>query len=150
MSESSSDRTVAPKQLVALIKDADQKKTKMQSIAGEIGARVKAAVENGNMHRGAYALMVRLYRMDEERRNDFIRSIQLYLDICAEEGLFGDEHVGDLADMAASEVPADDDDDPRPAFLKNKGADSDADHVATNVERLGGINGLPGADAKPH
>lgn len=150
MSETSSDRTVAPKQLVALIKDADQKRTKIQSISGEIGARVKAAVENGNMHRGAYALMVRLYRMDEERRNDFIRSIQLYLDICSEEGLFGDEHVGDLADMAASEGPTDDDDDPRPALLKNKGADPDAEHVATNVERLGGIKGLPGADAKPH
>ncbi len=35
-------------------------------------------------------------------------------------------------------------------FLKNKDADPDAEHVATNVERLGGIKGLPGADAKPH
>lgn len=149
MSETSSDRTVAPKQLVALIKDADQKKTKIQSISGEIGARVKAAVDDGNMHRGAYALMVRLYRMDEERRNDFIRSIQLYLDICREEGLFGSEHVGDLADMAAGN-DGEDDDDPRPAFLKNKHADPDAEHVETNIERLGGIKGLPGADAKPH
>lgn len=150
MSETSADRTVAPKQLVALIRDADQKKTKMQSIAGEIGARVKAAVENGNMHRGAYALMVRLYRMDEERRNDFIRSVQLYLDICREEGLFGDEHVGDLADMAGG-VDDEDGDDPRPAFLKNKHAQDADDQVATNVDRLtAGIKGLPGADAKPH
>ena len=110
MSEETS-RAVAPKQLVALVKEAHQKKTRVQSINGELGARVKAAVDNGHLHRGAYALMLRLYRMDEERRDDFIRSIQLYLDICRDEGLFGEEHVGDLVDKAEAEAPAVDEDE---------------------------------------
>ena len=110
MSEEAS-KVVNPKQLVALIKDADQKKTRMQSISGEIGQRVKDATENGHLHRGAYALMVRLYRMDELKREDFIRQFNLYVDMCRENELFGTEHTGDLVDMAAEASEQDNDPD---------------------------------------
>ena len=87
---------------------AAQARISLSAIAREGG---EAAVDNGHLHRGAYALMLRLYRMDEERRDDFIRSIQLYLDICRDEGLFGEEHVGDLVDKAEAEAPAVDEDE---------------------------------------
>jgi uncharacterized protein (UPF0335 family) len=107
--ETSVDRTVAPKQLIALIKDAEQKGKRIQSISGELGERVKNAVENGHLHRGAFRLMLRLYKMDEEKRGDFMRSIGLYMQICHEEGLFGRE-TGDMFegnDEAANEPEAD-------------------------------------------
>lgn len=103
--ETSTDRTVAPKQLVALIRDCHIKGKRIQSIAGEMGERVKNAVENGYLHRGAFGLMRRLYKMDETKRADFMRSIGLYMQICHEEGLFGEpEHVGDLVDDAEREA----------------------------------------------
>lgn len=98
--EDAVQRTVAPKQLIALIKEADQKKTRMQSLSGELGERVKAAVENGHLHKGAFGLCVKLHRMDDLKRADYIRSVRLYLDICEQEQLWGSVHTGDLATMA--------------------------------------------------
>lgn len=122
------ERTVAPKQLAALIKDADQKRTRMRSISGELGERVKHAVEAGHLHKGIFALMVKLYRMDEQARDVWLRQLPLYIDICREEGLFGEEHVGDLAEMAQA---------------GDAEADAAAAQVAENVERLeGGIRQL--------
>lgn len=99
MSDTTTERTVAPKHLLALIQDANQKKTKMQSISGELGALIKEAVENGHLNRKAFGLVAQLDRQDEDKRNDNVRSIRLYLDIC-EEQLWGDGHVGDLVDKA--------------------------------------------------
>lgn len=134
--ETSVDRTVAPKQLIALIKDAEQKGKRIQSIAGELGERVKNAVENGHLHRGAFRLMLRLYKMDEEKRGDFMRSIGLYMQICHEEGLFGDpEHAGDLVDDA--ERAEDEADESAPNEHGSVAADSER-----GQEILGGIKPL--------
>ena len=56
--EDSAERTVSPKQLVALIREASNKKSKIATLAGELGERVKNACENAHLHRGAYALSV--------------------------------------------------------------------------------------------
>lgn len=144
MSEATT-KSVNPKQLVGLIKDADQKKSKMQSISGELGERVKNAVENGHLHKGAFGLMVKLYRMEEDRRADFIRSIILYLDICREQSLFGQEHVSDLvddadlADMARGDGVADEGE-----------RDPDTEAAEANAAALeGGIKELDPEDAHP-
>eukprot|EP01037_Dinobryon_pediforme_P011876 gene11876-11967_t len=132
-------KIVNPKQLVALIKDSDQKKTRMQSISGEIGQRVKEATENGHLHRGAFALMVRLYRMDELKREDFIRQFDLYVDMCRENELFGTEHTGDLVDMAANANDSEQENDP------------DAEAAERNEALLrGGISELKEPDEEPH
>lgn len=105
--ETSVDRVVAPKQLLALIADAHQKRDKISTIAGELGERIKNAVENGRLHRAAFTLMVRLYKMEELKREDFIRQIGLYVDMCREGNLFRPEHAGDLvaeADRLAGEA----------------------------------------------
>lgn len=123
MSEDSKpQRIVAKKQLVSLLKDHHLKKKRSQSIAGEIGERVKNAVENGNLHRGVYSLMLKLYGMDEVKRNDFLRLFPLYVDMCREEGLFGSEHVGDLLDEKQGE------DEP--------GRDEDAEAAERNAAAL--------------
>lgn len=99
-SEDSVDRTVSPKLLIGLIKEAHNKKSKMDTIKGELGDRVKSAVEDGHLHRAAFALIVKLYRMEEQKREDFIRQAELYVAICREADLFGPVHAGDLDRMA--------------------------------------------------
>jgi hypothetical protein len=103
VSEGSAKRIVNTKQFVALLKDADQKKTRVASINGELGERIKDACENGHLHRQLFGLMLKLSRQDELKREDFISQFPVYVDMCREAGIFGQEHVGDLLDGAASE-----------------------------------------------
>ena len=138
-SESTADRTIAAKQLVALIRETDQKKTKIASITGELGERIKSATENGNLHKACFGLMVKLYRMDEDKRDDFLRQFPLYVDICREGNLFGQEHVGDLVeDAQASDRLA----------KRDAVAGEVADIVDANTMALeGGIRQLPEDEA---
>jgi hypothetical protein len=106
--ENTAERTVAPDYLVGLVREVSLKKTRQQSIAGEIGQRVKEAAENGHLHRGAFSLLLKLHRMDEQKRDDFIRAFGLYLDIAEDKNLWDDgAHVGDLADLAQKAAAAD-------------------------------------------
>jgi hypothetical protein len=100
-------KLVNAKHLVALLKDADNKKTRIASINGEIGERIKEAVENGNLHKGLFGLMLKLSRQDEQKREEFIGQFQAYVDMCREHGVFGQEHVGDLLDSEPEEDPDD-------------------------------------------
>lgn len=96
MPEEKVTKLVNAKQLVALLRDASNKKTKVAEINGEIGERIKNAAENGNLHKGLFGLMLKLSRMDELKRNDFLDQFPEYVRMCREAGLFGQEHVGDL------------------------------------------------------
>jgi hypothetical protein len=89
-----------PKQLVALLKDADTKSAKIASINGELRERIAEAVENGKLHKKAFSHARAVLRMSEEKRNEYLRHMTRYLEIMEEEGLLGDAHVGDLAEMA--------------------------------------------------
>jgi hypothetical protein len=94
-----SEKLINSKQFGALIKAADQAKTKVASVNGEIGERIKHAVDNANLHPGAFKLILKLYRMDEEKRDAFLRSFDAYRDMAGELNLF-EEHVGDIDDLA--------------------------------------------------
>jgi hypothetical protein len=89
-----------PKQLVALLKDADLKSEKIATITGELRERIKHAIDNGNLHAKAFSFARAVYRMKEEKRDEYLRHVKRYLEIMEEEGLLGDAHVGDLAEMA--------------------------------------------------
>jgi hypothetical protein len=91
---------IAPKQIISLLKAINIVKTKVASINGEVGERVRAAVENGNVNSRALKQIAAEIRMDEDKRNDFQRSLALYRDIATEAGLFGEEHTGDLLETA--------------------------------------------------
>jgi len=124
MPTNESARATPKKLFTALIQDASQKRQKIQSISGELGARIKNAVEEANLNRAAFSLCRRLYDMEEDKRNDFLRSFDLYVDYCREEGLFGSEHVGDMfEDTGAAE---------------DQQAEADAAHVQQNIDRLNG------------
>jgi len=74
MPTNESARATPKKLFTALIQDASQKRQKIQSISGELGARIKNAVEEANLNRAAFSLCRRLYDMEEDKRNDFLRS----------------------------------------------------------------------------
>ncbi|WP_018407907.1 hypothetical protein [Methylocystis rosea] len=119
---SETEKLVNKKQFGALIKAADQAKTKVASVNGEIGERIKHAVENGNLHAGAFKAILKLYRMDSEKRDAWLRSFDAYRDMAGELNLF-EEHVGDLDDMARRDT-------------QKEAEEAEAAQVAENVERL--------------
>ncbi|MGD9544971.1 hypothetical protein [Methylocystis sp.] len=119
---SETEKLINRKQFGALIKAADQAKTKVASVNGEIGERIKHAVENGNLHAGAFKAILKLYRMDAEKRDGWLRSFDAYRDMAGELNLF-EEHVGDLDDMARRDA-------------QKEAEEAEAAQVAENVERL--------------
>ncbi len=124
----SSEKAIGTQQFASLLKAADQAKTKVAETNGAIGERIKHAAENANLHPGAFKLILKLYRMSEEKRDAYLANFDLYRDFARELNLF-QEHVGDLDTLARKEE------------------DEDAQHVADNVTRLqAGIRPLPDAD----
>jgi hypothetical protein len=120
MAEDTVEHATPKKQVVALIKAANTAKTRVASINGEIGERLKHAKENANLHLPAFKLIAKLVDMDEEKRDEFLRAFDLYRDYAKEENLFGEEHVGDLVEDAEREAEA----------------DGEAEQVASNVTAL--------------
>jgi hypothetical protein len=104
--ETSVDKTISQQQLVSLIKEDWLDKTKIGAVNEGRGARITSGVDNHHLHRGAFNLVSRLYRMDELKRADFIRSLDLYVDMCEEAGLFGAEHSDDIVDLAEANAKA--------------------------------------------
>lgn len=127
-------KIVNKKQFLALLKDASNKKTKVASINCEIGERIKSAVDDGHLHRQLFGLMLKLSRMDELKRNDFLAQFPIYVEMCREGGVFGDEHAGDLLSQPQEQSQE----------------EADAEAAAANaaaIER--GITPLPEEDENP-
>lgn len=139
MTEAKTTFQVTPaKQFLALVKEANLVTKKVASINGEIGERVRHAIDNAHLHRSAFGLVRKLVRMDEDKRDDFLRSFDAYRDYAVEAQLFGSEHVDDLADMAQRGDGFTIQDAEHEAQRQ-----ADADQVAANVEALnGGIKPL--------
>lgn len=136
------EKVIPKKELLSLVRKAVQTKKKTSSIAGELGESVKYAVENKHLNKKAFSLIVSTDQMDELKRNDFWRSVDIYREMMAEEW-------GDGADMLDKSGA----DEAGKADLK---AEAEA-QVASNVRALKrGIKklddekpaGLPGAPAE--
>jgi len=123
--------------LKSLVLLAEQTKKKTSAATGELGARVKAQVEEGDLNAHAFRILAALHRMDELKRNATIDHLLAYIEI-AQETIWDDGHVGDLDKLARQE--ADDEEDAQAA--------ADAAHVAKNVKALEkGISELPPEEA---
>jgi len=106
-SEPTSERVIGKTQFVALVNELYQKGQRVKSITGEMGERVKHAEENAHLNKKALSMIRALHKMDEEKRDDVLRSFDLYRTYAEEAGLFGNNHCGDLVDQA--EVGTDED-----------------------------------------
>lgn len=139
--EKSVEKVVSKHLLLGLIKEANATKTKIGELSGSLGERVKTASENGHLHKAAFANVVKLSRMEELKRRDFLRQRAIYEEMAQEAGLFGDEHAGDLVDEAEEDQSdeGEDDADVRPGFLQ----DRDKAAADANAAALGGIKSLP-------
>jgi hypothetical protein len=130
MSETETDKIVPLSQFVSLVKMGEATRKKIQSESGAFGAKVKAAVEDANLHAGAFGVICRLHKMEEGKRNEFIRNLDIYLQF-GEENLWSGDHVGDLDAMAKA---------PDPAAVK---AEADAKAAKSNsVKIASGIKAL--------
>ncbi len=105
MPENNVEKITSAKKLGELVKFSAATKKRMQSEAGTLGEKIADAVEKHHLHKGAFAVIARLHRMDELKRNDFIRSLDAYMDIM-ENTLWKDQgHTGDLAENAGDGDP---------------------------------------------
>ena len=103
MADESTSKVCNPKQLIALAKAFNATKSKIGSINGEIGERIANAVEDGNLHAGAFKFvcsLARKHEKDELKASEFWRQTLVYHEEFEKAGLFGDQHVGDLDEMA--------------------------------------------------
>jgi hypothetical protein len=120
------EQVINKKQFAALLKDVLLKKKRMQSIAGELGERIKEGCDNGHLNRKAFSMIRAIASMDEEKRDDVLRSFDLYRDYCESEHFFGEKHLGDLAEQAEREAAA----------------DRDADAADKKYERAAGLEAI--------
>ncbi|HRE44068.1 MAG TPA: hypothetical protein PKY87_08865 [Terricaulis sp.] len=77
----------------AHLKSLSGLKAKVSEITGQIGAEVKRAESDLNIHRGAAAFVLKLHRMDEEKRDEFLRhfdSYRLQMGFGRQDDLFND------------------------------------------------------------
>jgi len=126
-------KIINDKQFAGLVKAVDENKTKVASLNGAIGERIQHAADNAHLHPAAFKLVCKLYRMDEQKRDEFLRQFDICREKAIKMGLFGEEHVGDMADMAERETQE----------------EADAKAAEANAKALEkGIKQLPDDDAE--
>lgn len=92
MSENESEKVVSVSVFKALAQLAEQVRKRVQSANGELGERIKNAVEGSNLHAGAFKSIMKLNRADVVKRNDFLRSFDIYREY-AEKHLWASDTV---------------------------------------------------------
>jgi hypothetical protein len=146
-----SEKIFADKQFVALVKAVEENKVKVATVNGALGERVKAAVDNANLHLGAFKLICKLYHFEEEKRAEFLRQFDLYREKAVRLQLFGPEHVGDLMDQAgeSGEAAQQYAEDPQHVGADGVYADPDLEAAAHNAALLsGGISEIPAQEGE--
>lgn len=140
MSETAVDRVIPEKKFNQLLRAYASTRQKMQSLAGDIGQMIADAVEKNFLHKGAFSLIAKLHKMDEMKRNDFLRAFDIYRErMEAKEWGSGKDMMdgADTDDSAEGDPP-------------------EADKAAKTAEEIGEENGRkvrrgikPLADKKP-
>lgn len=97
-------KIINDKQFAALVKAVDENKTKVASLNGAIGERIQHAADNAGLHPGAFKIVCKLHRIDEQKRDEFLRQFDIYREKAIKMGLFGEEHVGDIVDQAEEQT----------------------------------------------
>lgn len=98
--ETSVDIVVSDKVFRSLMLARNADKSQISTISGDMGEREREAAENKHLHLPAYKQVAKLAKMDELKRNDFLRSFTVYVDKAKRLKLFGEEHAGDMGDLA--------------------------------------------------
>ncbi|MEE7478448.1 hypothetical protein [Methylobacterium hispanicum] len=104
---------IHPEVLKSLISKCDGMKADMDEARGELGAAVKDAEEVHGINRKAFKLALSLTRMEQDKRDDFLRSLDDYrekLDLNPQPDLFADGE-GDEAQRRASQAAKASEDD---------------------------------------
>lgn len=138
MTKEAATKVANSKQMIALAKAFNQSKTKVASINGEIGERIAKAVENGNLHAKAFKFncaLARMFEKDDLKAREFWRNVMLYHEEFEKNGLFGEQHVGDIDELA------------RKAEQEERDAEA-AQAEANGAAIMQGIKPLEGIDAE--
>lgn len=72
---------ISQKKLKTLLAECRSAYKDTREINGELGAKIKDAIENENLHKKAFATIRSLDRMEPEKLADFLDMFEYYLDI---------------------------------------------------------------------
>lgn len=90
----------------ALFVQSVKTKEETATIAGKFGERVKAQVENGNLHNAAFGQAAAIYRKmrnNELKAKEHLAHLRHYIELIEEE-MYQKGHTGNLADMAKADA----------------------------------------------
>ena len=125
MADNAVDRVISEKKFNTLLNRFQEGSKRLRSLSGDLGTEVKEAVDKDHLHKGAFALFAKLDRMDELKRNDFLRAFDIYRERADASGGRWDG-TGDIIDRSAQEEKA----------AAQEKASADEEQVKTNVTRL--------------
>lgn len=130
------------KQFVALVTGKVKAKQRASDAMSHITSKIKEAVNNAHLNKAAFDVVFKAYKMDEDDREVFFDTVQLYRDFMDENDAWADgQHVGDLVKNAEAEAKSESD---RAAAEIEKQHD---DQVKANVVAL--KRGITKLDPKP-
>lgn len=145
MSEHETEKVVSVSVFKALIQLADQVKKRVQSANGELGERIKNAVDDGGLHAGAFKAIAKLNRADVMKRNDFLRSFDIYREY-AEKHLWASDTI-DMFDDKGGETGPEDEAAAAAAESEKIGA-ANGKKIAKGITQLVGEEEQPGGKKK--
>ena len=67
--------------LRSLLKEGRKMQSDVAELRGEHGASIKNAVENQNLHKGAFAILKRLDKLEAEKAADLWDHLRAYMDV---------------------------------------------------------------------
>src|SRR5262245_45950222 len=101
MSKAQADQNAAlapsARLVVSLLREISIVKTKCAGITGELGERIVDAKQKFGLHPKALKEAARQLAMPEDKRLDYQRGVELYMDMAREAGM-QQEHEGDMLD----------------------------------------------------
>lgn len=72
---------ISARKLKSLMAEGRKATQDTREIAGTLGQQIKDAVENDHLHKGAFAVIRKLDRMEPEKLADFLDTLDYYRDI---------------------------------------------------------------------
>lgn len=150
MGDNTVDGVVNRRQFESLLRLNIATGKKVASEQATYRERIAKAVENGNLHAGAFSLMAKLTKMTEEKRDDFLRALDIMREYAeAEGGAWADGHTGDMFEKKGKEADEDEGDEPSAEELAAKHAEENAKRLEKGIKPLEGDQPAPASNVTP-
>lgn len=126
------EKQISKHVFVSLLKMDKSNKSKVAEINGDFGEKLAHHKEHSNLDLPAFKFIAKMNRMEEQKRNALWASL-LFLKDLADETVWAESHVGDLADMAGEADDEADEEQPDPDAVA---AEANAEAIRSGISEL--------------